>query len=87
MPHGHVQSSRDWRSCQIQHVHFRAKGFQLLFLLNTESVLLINDDQAKVFELDVALKQLVGADHNIGFAFFDGCHRFGGLAAAAEAAE
>ena len=87
VPHGHVEGAGDRRGGQVQHVHLGTQGLQTFFLLDAEPVFFIDDHQAQILELDVTLEQLVCADNNIGFAGFDGGHRFGGLPAAPETAE
>ena len=61
----HVQRARNRRGRQRQHVDFGAQPFQPFLVLDAEAMLLVDDDQPQAFELDVALQQLVRADHDV----------------------
>ena len=64
----HVQGARDWGGGQGQHIDFAAQCFQCLLLAHAKAVLFVDDHQAEILELDVALQQLVGADHDVDLA-------------------
>ncbi|TXT21979.1 MAG: Uncharacterized protein FD138_3859 [Planctomycetota bacterium] len=46
----HVQRARDRRRAERQHIHFQSQVFQNLFVLDAEALLLVDDQQAEVFE-------------------------------------
>ena len=62
---GQVERARDRRRGQCQHVHLRAQTLQLLLLAHAETVLLVDDDEAKTFETKRLGEQAVRADHDI----------------------
>ena len=68
--HRHRHRPRDRRRGHHQHVRPGAGRLlaQRVPLLDAEPVLLVDDDQAKVGELDLVLEQGVGADHDPGVA-------------------
>ena len=70
--HGHRHGARDRGGGHHQQVR-RHLGLvaQGVALLDTEAVLLVDDDQAEVLEVDGVLDQRVGADHDAGVAADD----------------
>ena len=72
----HLQRARDGRGRQAQHVDVRAQRLERLLVFHAETLLLVDDDQAEIFELDLRAEQLVRADHHVHGAFGE---PFGGL--------
>ena len=84
---GHVQGAGDGRGGQGQHVHAPGDLLEPLLVADAEALLLVHDEQAQVFELDVFAQQLVGADdqiHGAGLHGGDGALLLGGGAEAGE---
>ena len=67
--HGHVERTWNGRGGEGKDVDLGTQGLDTFFLLHTKAVFFVDDQQSQVLKLDVFLQQLVGADHNIGFAF------------------
>ena len=63
--HGHVQGAGDGGGREGQHVHADKVLFQLLLVLDAETLLLVDDDKAQVVEPDVLGEQAVGADDDV----------------------
>ena len=61
----HLEGARDRRRAHRQHVDRRAHPLHLLLVLDTEALLLVDDDQAEVLDLDVGVEQAVGADDDV----------------------
>ena len=64
-----LQSARDRRRGQRQHMHFRAQRLELLLVRDAEMLLLVDHQQAEVLELDGLAEQRMGADDDIDLAF------------------
>ena len=64
----HLQGARDRRRGHGEDVDAGAQRLHLLLVLDAEALLLIDDDQAEVLDLDVAVEQPVGADHDVDAA-------------------
>ena len=67
--HRHGQGAGDRRGGQGQHVDLGAHGLQRFLLAHAETVLLVDDDEAKAVELDLLADQLVRADDDVDLAF------------------
>ena len=63
--HGHVQGAGDGGGREGQHVHADEVLFQLLLVLDAETLLLVDDDKAQVVEPDVLGEEAVGADDDV----------------------
>ena len=70
-----------------QHVHRLPQALQPLLVLDAEALLLVDDDQAEVLELHVALTQAMRADDDVDAALGQPLDDALLLAAGAEAAE
>ena len=57
------------------HVHALLELLQALLVLDSEALLLVHDDQAQIFELNVLREQPMGADGDIDLAFGEVRHR------------
>lgn len=64
----HLQGARDRRRGHGQHVDSGPQLLQLLLVLDTEALLLVDDHQAEILELDLAAEQPVGTDHHVNRA-------------------
>jgi len=60
-----VKRARDRRGAQRQHVHERAQALEFLLVQHAEALLLVNHDQAQVFENNVVLHQPVRANDDV----------------------
>ena len=52
--HGHLHGARNWRCRERQHIYLLAHVFELLFVLHTKALFLVNDNQAQVVWIDVS---------------------------------
>ena len=50
---GHLESSRDWCGGQREHVYPYAEPLDLILRLDSETLLLVDDEQSQILELDV----------------------------------
>ena len=64
-----LQSSRDRRGAQRQHMHLRPQLLQPLLVADAKMLLLVDDQKAKIPEFDRLAEQRVGADHDVDLAF------------------
>ena len=64
----HVQRSRDRRRRQCHHIDVAVQRFESFFDGHAESLFFVDDDQAKVAEVDILAGQSMGADHDVDFA-------------------
>ena len=74
-----MQRARDWRCGQRKNVDFQSKMLQAVFDFHAELLLFVDDQQAKIFELDVFLYKPVRSDDDVDFALcqlFDGYFLF-----------
>ena len=69
--HGHMEGSGNGRRGQGQRVHIFPKLFDLLFMADAETLLLINDQKPKVFIAHVFRQELVCADHDVHRPVFE----------------
>ncbi len=60
-----VKRARDGRRAEREHVHHRAQHLEPLLVHHAKPLLLVNNDQAKVFERDVVLQQPMRANHDV----------------------
>ena len=67
---GHLQRTRNRRCRQTQHIHIGTQRLQRLFVFDTETLLLIDDDQSQILEFDLRPKQFVRTDHHIDGTVF-----------------
>ena len=63
--HRHVQRARDGRRGEREDVGGQPVFEQLVLVLDTEALLLVDDHQSEVFETDVLRQQPVRADHDV----------------------
>ena len=63
-----MEGSRNRRGGQRQDIHVAAEVLQSFLLLHPEALLFVYNDQAKVGEFHVLLKQSVRSDHHVHVA-------------------
>ena len=63
-----VKRARNRRGAQRQHVHERAETFEFFLVQHAEALLLVNHDEAEVFENNVVLHDAMRADDNVNRA-------------------
>ena len=66
----HIQRARYRRCRERQHVHAAAELLYVLLVADAEALLLVDDEQAEIFELNILLQKPVGADDKIAPAGF-----------------
>ena len=66
----HVQRAGDRRGRQGQHIDTDEVFFELLFMLDAEALLLVDDDKAQIVELHIVGQQPVRAHNDIHRAVF-----------------
>ena len=64
----HVQCPRDRRRAQCEHVDLEPQLAQELLLSHTETLLLVDDDEAEIFRNRIAGEDPVGADQHVDLA-------------------
>ena len=64
----HLEGTRDRRGGHRQDVHVGAQSLERLLVLDTEALLLVDDDEAELLERNRAGQQRVGADDQVDFA-------------------
>src|SRR5215469_13325792 len=82
-----MQRARDWSGRHRQHINLLPQMFEALLVFNAKTLLLVDDDQAKILELHVGADQPVCADDDVDAAFFqpfDDTLLFAGRTKAAE---
>jgi len=80
----HIQGARNRCGGQGQHVALGAHLLQPFLVAHAEAVFFIDNNQAKIAELDAFLQQLMGADQNIDLAFLETFEGIGFFLATAE---
>ena len=65
---GKLQGARNGGGGERQHMDFGAQLLQALLVADAEVLLLVDDDQAEVFERDGLAQNRMGADDDIHFA-------------------
>ena len=83
----HLQGARDRRRGHGEHVDAGAQRLHLLLVLDAEALLLVDDDQAEVLDLDVAVEQPVGADDDVDAAVGQALDDLAGLLVGLEPAQ
>ena len=73
----HFEGARDRGCAHGQHVHIGAHLLELFLVFHAEALLLVNDDQAQIFENDALREEAVRTDHHVHRT---GCDFFGNLA-------
>ena len=63
--HRHLQSARDRRGSQRQHVHIGPQRLQRFLVSHPEALLFINDYKPKPLEAEAFCQQRVGTDHHV----------------------
>ena len=84
---GHLHGSRDGRGRKREHVDLLAQVLELLLVLHTKALFLVDDHQAQVLGVHVGRKQTVCADQHIDRALGKRLERALLLRRRAEAAE
>ena len=84
---GHLHGSRNRRCRKREHVDLLAQVLELLLVLHTKALFLVNDHQAQVLGVHVGRKQAVRADQHINRALGKRLERALLLRRGAEAAE
>ena len=84
---GHLHGSRNRRCREREHVDLLAQVFELLLVLHTKALLLVDDHHAQVLGVHVGRKQAVRADEHINRALGKRLKRALLLRRGAEAAE
>ena len=69
--HRHLQGAGNRGGAHGEHVDIDAQLLESLLVLDTEALLLVDDDQSQVVELHLAAQQSVGADDDVHRAAFD----------------
>ena len=72
--HGHTQGTRNRGCRECKDIDIGTEFFKVLFLSNSESVFLINDDQTQIGECNITLKQSMSSNGDINFAGFQMVH-------------
>ena len=67
----HAQGARDGSGRQCQHIDPGRRLLELFLMRHAEALLLIDDEEPKLFELDILLQQPMGADGDIDRAVAD----------------
>ena len=67
----HVEGARNGRGAHGEHVNLLAHLLEPLLVADAETLLFIDDEKAKVLELDVLGKNAVGANENVDLAGFN----------------
>ena len=84
---GHLHGSRNRRCREREHVDLLAQVFELLLVLHTKALLLVDDHHAQVLGVHIGRKQAVRADEHINRALGKRLERALLLRRRAEAAE
>ena len=84
---GHLHGTRDGRCREREHVDLLAQVFELLLVLHTKALLLVDDHHAQVLGVHIGRKQAVRADEHINRALGKRLKRALLLRRRAEAAE
>ena len=82
-----VKRARDRRGGKREHVHELEELLELLLVQHAEALLFIDDDQAEVFEDDVAGNEAMRADDDVDAAVAQQLEHFALLGLRAETAE
>ena len=61
----HLERSRNRRSRHRKHVDVQLHGLELLFVLDSEALFFVDDDEPEVSELHVFAEQPVGSDNHV----------------------
>ena len=88
--HRHLQRARDRRCGERQHMDVGLELFQPLLVDDAETLFLVDDDEAEIFELDRFGDHRMGADDNVDMAACEAVARllrFGGRDEARQAAD
>ena len=75
----HLERAGDRGRRQREHVDVRLELLDLLLVLDTETLLLVDDQQAQVLERDVGREQAMGADDAVDLAGLQVVHDLLGL--------
>ena len=68
---GHLQGARNRGRRHRQHIDRSAQLLDALFVFDAETLLLVDHEEAQVFERNVLTEQSVRADYNIDFSLGD----------------
>ena len=68
--HCHVESSGDRSSRKSKHVNIRISFLESLFLCNTESLFLVDDNKSQIAEFNIFLYKSVSTYHKVDFTAF-----------------
>src|SRR5579875_4009397 len=82
-----MQGTRDRRSRHCQHIDFLPKTFETLFMLHTETLFFVNNDQPQIFKLHIGAEQPMRTDEDVDATFFQPFDNASLLAGRAEATE
>ena len=85
--HGHVQSARDGCRAHGEHVHVLAHLLESLLVADTETLFLVENQQAQIAELNILRKQPMRADGDVDLALRQLFHRYGKILLGHEARE
>ena len=67
----HVKSSRDRCGCECEDIHVSLHLFYLLFVIDAKSLLLIYDQESKIFKLNILGQKSVGSYHYVDFPLLE----------------
>lgn len=63
--HGHLHGAWDGRRRKREHVDLLAHVFKLLLMLDAETLLLVDDDQAELMRVHIGREQAMCADEHV----------------------
>ena len=63
-----MQRARDRRRGHRQHIDFLPQPFQPFLVLDAETLLLVDNDQAEIFEVDIGADEPMRADDDVDAA-------------------
>src|SRR5581483_2940427 len=75
----HLEGARDWRGGQREYVDVDLELLDVLLVGDAEALFLVDNEQPKVLELDVATEKTVRADDNVNLAALQPLHHLARL--------
>ena len=81
-----MQRPGDGGGCQSKHIHISLQLFDLFLMAHTETLFLIDDQQAQILKLHIRRQYPVGADDDIHLALLQIRHRLFDFSGRSEAA-
>ena len=65
-----MKGTRDWCCRKRQHIYIFLQLLDLLLMMDTKTLFLVNDQKPQIFEFQIITEHPVGTDNNIYQAFF-----------------